>query len=78
MRERLSQHGRFQPHPFLTIGRRIQIRSGPLEGLEGILLRRKGRYRLVVSVDLIQCSIVADVDQADVAALPVTNSQRGR
>lgn len=57
---------RAQPHSFLPLGRRARITHGPLSGLEGVLLRRKGNLRVVLSVDLIQRSIVVDVDAADV------------
>lgn len=58
-----------EPHPFLSIGRRVLIRSGPLAGLQGILIRKKGSFRFVLSLELIQRSIAVDVDGADV--LPV-------
>ncbi len=51
-----------QPYPYLTAGRRVRIVAGPLQGLEGILLRRKSGLRVVVSIDLIQRSMVVDVD----------------
>jgi transcription antitermination factor NusG len=54
------------PHPYLTIGRRFRVKSGPLKGFEGILLRQKGNLRLVLSIDLIVRSIVVDVDAIDV------------
>ena len=60
---------RAEPHPFLTTGRRVRIKAGPLEGREGILIRRKGSLRVVLSVELIQRSIVVDVDVADVQPL---------
>ena len=59
-------HLRAQPHPYLTVGRRVRITSGPLAGLEGILLRKKSKFRVVLSLDLILRSIVVDVDSADV------------
>src|SRR5713226_1928435 len=46
-----------QPWPFLQIGERVRIDSGPLEGLEGILLQSKANHRLVVSVTLLQRSV---------------------
>jgi len=55
-----------EPHPYLTVGRRVRILGGPLQGLEGILLRKKGNLRVVLSIDLIMRSIVVDVDMADV------------
>jgi transcription antitermination factor NusG len=60
---------RIEPHTYLTVGRRVRIRCGPLAGLEGILVRRKGTLRVVVSVDLILRSIITDVDASDLQPL---------
>ena len=65
LRSGLSQHLRAEPHPFLMLGRRVRIKSGPLQGLEGILLRRKSNLRVVISVGLIHRSIAVDVDSID-------------
>jgi transcription antitermination factor NusG len=53
----------------LTVGKRVRVNSGPLAGMQGILLRRKGNFRLVVSIELIQRAVGVDVDAADVEAL---------
>ncbi|PYY21124.1 MAG: hypothetical protein DMG62_20060, partial [Acidobacteria bacterium] len=42
-----------EPHPYLVIGDRVRIKSGSLEGMEGVLLRKKGFLRVVLSLDLI-------------------------
>ena len=55
-----------EPHPYLKVGQRVRITSGPMEGLQGILLRRRGRPRVVVSVDLIMRSVALDIDAAQV------------
>jgi transcription termination/antitermination protein NusG len=55
-----------RPHPYLTVGRRVRIVGGPLRGMAGILVRRKGLYRVVVSLNLIVQSMIADVDIADI------------
>jgi transcription antitermination factor NusG len=65
LRSGLSQRLRVEPHPFLTLGRRVRIKSGSLQGLEGILLRRKSNLRVVLSVALIHRSIAVDVDSTD-------------
>ena len=52
----------YDPHPYLKIGRRVRVRSGPLEGCEGILTRKKGLARLVLNVNLLQQSVSAEVD----------------
>jgi transcription antitermination factor NusG len=63
-------HGRSaEPHPFLRAGRRVKVRSGPLAGLEGTLVRRKNRLRFVVSIELILKSVSAEIDEADLEAL---------
>ncbi len=52
----------YDPHPYLKIGHRVRVRSGPLEGCEGILTRKKGIARFVLSVHLLQQSVSAEVD----------------
>jgi transcription termination/antitermination protein NusG len=66
LRAGLSQRLRAEPHPFLTVGRRVRITGGPFAGLEGILKRKKTNLRVVVSLELIQRSVAVDVDAADV------------
>jgi len=55
-------------HPFLQIGQRVRIRSGALDGLEGILVSRNGSHRLVISVDAIQRSLAVQVEGYQVEA----------
>jgi len=59
-----------EPHPYLIVGRRVRLRSGPLTGMQGILLRRKRNFRVVISIDLIQRAVAVDVDAADVESMP--------
>lgn len=65
LRTGLSRGVCAEPHPFLTIGRRVQVRNGPLAGLQGILVKRKKRSRLVVSLELIQRSVAVELEEAD-------------
>jgi len=67
MRAGFGEGARAEPHPFLTAGRRVRLTAGPFAGLEGILKRKKGNLRVVVSLELIQRSVVVDVDAADVS-----------
>lgn len=46
-----------RPHPYLTIGQRVRIQNGALQGLEGILIRIASDDSLIVSVDLIHRSV---------------------
>jgi transcription antitermination factor NusG len=59
----------FQPHPFLRVGQKVRLQSGPLADLEGILVGKRGSHRLVVSVDLLQRSVAAEIDSAFVRPL---------
>jgi transcription antitermination factor NusG len=54
-----------EPYPFLTAGKRVRIKSGPLVGLEGIIIRRKGTVRLIVLINLIRRAIRFELDAAD-------------
>ena len=51
-----------EPHPFLRYGDRIRVKFGPLAGVEGILTRKRGLTRLVLSADLLQKSVSVEVD----------------
>jgi transcription antitermination factor NusG len=66
--QRLQQGGLdVVPHPYLRKGRRVRVVRGPLDGLEGILVELdSARGRLVVSLDLLQRSVAAEIDCAAV------------
>lgn len=57
------------PIPYLAIGQKVQIITGPLSGLTGIISHFKNRGRLIVSVDLIMRSIVVEIDGNEAAPL---------
>jgi transcription antitermination factor NusG len=54
------------PWPFLQVGHRVRIEAGPLAGVEGILADFKSRGRLVVSVTLLQRSVLVDIERLQV------------
>lgn len=58
-----------QPHPLVTIGQRVRIRSGALEGLEGIVLRHKNGFRVVMTLKQIMQSYAVEVDADDLEPL---------
>jgi transcription antitermination factor NusG len=58
-----------QPHPYLRQGRKVRVKSGPLVDAEGIMIRRKEGFRLVLSIELIMRSVMLEVDEADVEPL---------
>jgi transcription antitermination factor NusG len=76
---------RVEPHPFLKCGERVRVTRGSLEGVEGILVRKKNLCRLVISVDMMAQSVAVEIDATDVEPViarkrpgifPVTQSAR--
>jgi transcription antitermination factor NusG len=63
-----------EPHPFLKCGERVRVTRGPLEDIEGILVRKKNLYSLVLSVDMMAQSVAVEIDANDVE--PVTARTR--
>jgi transcription antitermination factor NusG len=53
-----------EPHPFLKCGDRVRVTAGPLQGLEGLLLRKKNWCKLLLSVEMLQRSVAVEVDAA--------------
>lgn len=50
------------PERRLVPGMRVRVRSGPLRGFEGIVLRRENETRLLVAVDFMQQGVSALLD----------------
>jgi transcription antitermination factor NusG len=56
----LQEKNPFAPHPFIQIGQRVRIRSGCLQGLEGILLHH-AKEKLIISIQSIQRSVAVEI-----------------
>jgi transcription antitermination factor NusG len=56
-----------QPFPFLQVGQRVRIEEGVLAGVVGIVIRFKQSLRLVLSVTLLQRSILLEIDPRQVS-----------
>ena len=48
-------------HAFLKVGRRVRIRGGCLDGLEGIL-EQSGEKKLVISIECIERSVAVQIE----------------
>lgn len=53
----------------LPPGSRVRVRYGPLQGLEGTVLTRRGQTRLLVAVDFLKQGASVDIDDYMVEAL---------
>jgi transcription antitermination factor NusG len=66
LRNGLAKQVKAEPYPFLTAGQRVRVKSGPLEGMTGILVRKKQQYRVVLTLDPIARSVAVEVDISDI------------
>lgn len=62
VRKIVEERVNWRSYPFLKIGQRVRIRSGALNGVEGILVSRNGERSVVVSVDAIHRSLSVCVE----------------
>ena len=68
IRRLVSSGVKVDPYPYLKPGRLVRITKGPLQGVEGTLIRRQGRFLLVVSIRVMGRSSVAEVSAECVEA----------
>ena len=66
IRQAVERCVKIEPHPFIHRGDRVRVKTGPLEGIEGILVRKKNFSRLVLTVELLGKSAAVEVDVSTV------------
>ncbi len=69
LRSGLSER-RVEPHPLLVVGQRGRIRCGAFAGMEGVVMRLRKNFRVVLTVDLIMQSMAVEVDAHDLEMIP--------
>jgi len=65
-----------EPHPFVRCGERVRVVRGSLEGVEGVLARKKNLYRLILSVEMLAQSVAVEIDAQDVVPVVKQNIVR--
>jgi transcription antitermination factor NusG len=63
---------KFEPHPNIAVGQLGRIVSGPLAGLKGILLRRKGDLRVVLTAPLINQCVAVEVNADEIVPAEIS------
>ena len=74
VRQMVESGTRLEPHPFMKFGDRVRVKSGPLTGVEGILIRKKNQFRLVVSVEILGKSAATEIDASTVERVNSRNA----
>jgi transcription antitermination factor NusG len=66
VRRMVERHVPLDPWPYMEQGKRVRVMSGPLIGMEGFIVERKKKCRLVVSVDLLGRSVATEIEAQSV------------
>lgn len=66
-----------QPWTYWQVGDQVQICSGPLSGLQGVLVAHKNKHRLIISVNMIQSSIAVEIDPDGIQRIPPHQEAKG-
>lgn len=69
VRRFLESHLSVDPYPYIKVGRLVEVTAGPLKGIQGKLVQKKGRFRFVLQVDLIRQAVAVEIDASDVRPL---------
>jgi len=64
LRRGLQMH-KVEPHPYLKVGERVRVKAGLMAGVEGILVRKKNEFRMVLTLDVIMRSMSVEVNADD-------------
>lgn len=67
-----------EPHEYLGPGMAVTIAEGPFQGYSGVIVRAKGKVRMVVSVTMLRRSIVVELDREEMVVVPAKSRPCGR
>jgi transcription antitermination factor NusG len=59
-----------ESYPFPAVGERVRVISGAFEGVEGVVLDRKSKCTVVVSISLIHQAVALEIDSEHLELLP--------
>lgn len=76
LRTGLKEH-RIEPHPLLRVGQFARIRSGAFAGMEGVVVRKKSGFRVVLTLEQIMQSVAVELDEDDVEPLASERARPG-
>lgn len=65
---------KYDPHPYFFEGVAVEVIRGPLAGLQGHLMKKANRCRLVIAVHTILQAVSVEIDASDVVPLPMAVS----
>ena len=66
LKKLIENKEQIDPHPYITEGQRVRITSGPLAGVEGILMEKRTQNLLILSIDLLKQGASVKIDAFDI------------
>ena len=61
---------KLEPYRELVIGEKVRIKSGSMQGLEGVLVRKKNNFRFVLTLELINQHAAVDISADELEPVP--------
>jgi transcription antitermination factor NusG len=68
IRKALGSGQNIEPYPYLHEGQKIRVEKGPLQGLEGIIVKKRS-WRIVISVELLRRAVAVEIDPESIASV---------
>lgn len=62
IRRAVDSGAQVEPHPLIKCGDRVTVKCGALEGIQGILVRKRNLCRLILSVGMLGRAVAVEVD----------------
>ena len=62
-----------EPYKELVVGEKVRIKTGVMQGVEGVLVRKNSSLRFVLGIDLINQHAAVEVDADALESVPVRN-----
>lgn len=62
IRRAVESGSSIEPYPMLKCGDCVRVKSGPLEGIQGILVRKRNLYRLVLCIEMLGKAAAVELD----------------
>ena len=66
VRRFLESSSAVDTHPYIQVGTRVEVFAGPLAGVRGILIEKRGKFRFILQVDLIRQAVSMEIDSSNV------------
>lgn len=58
----ISAQAPLDPYPYLVVGTRVEVRSGPFRGLQGVIENRSRLTRLILNVEILGRAVSLEID----------------